>query len=447
MLGGLDGDPTRPPWADDPSPWGPVWSEIVGRPAWYAAFPYEPPFHSASGVRFEMLRSDPNLLPRCLAGDDPSAPDGLVDSELGRLVETSPSDMAVAVEQTGNERVQDAIAELSAKPGATPDTDTIKALVSPAALDHHDEILALATQRTHDTFDRRVHLYAPLYLSNECTNRCAYCGFSLDRAVARATLTNEQLDKEATAVRDLGIHEILLLTGEAPAKLGIRDLVAAVRRVSSVFDTVDLEVFAMDVGGYRRVAEAGVSGLTIYQETYDRQAYFELHRGGRKRKFLWRLGAPERAAAAGLRRLGIGSLLGLNDWRYETLAVVLHARSLQSLLPSIRLSVSFPRLRPMSGVFTPPHPVDDRALAHMMAVVRLAVPSAELVLSTREAAELRDRLASRLATRVSAGAQTRPGGFTSDEAASEQFEIADHRTPAEVTEALQGRGMRIANGC
>lgn len=319
-------------------------------------------------------------------------------------------------------------------------------LASPAADPFRGVMVELATRRTRQGFDRCLRLYAPLYLSSVCTNRCCYCGFRQDNPVPRVTLTARQIDREAEILRDRGFEEVLLLTGELARGAGVPYLAEAVDRARAFFADISLEVFAMDTGDYARMTRAGASGLTIYQETYDAATYRRVHRGGPKRRFLWRLGAPHRAAEGGLTRLGIGALFGLSDWRYETAALCRHAAVLREDHPSCSVAVSFPRLRPAGSSFTGEHPVADAELVHAMAIVRLSLPSADLVLSTREPPALRDWLAARLITKLSAGSSTEPGGYGDPGSVLAQFEIEDRRDRPAIVAMLERAGLRALEG-
>jgi 2-iminoacetate synthase len=264
--------------------------------------------------------------------------------------------------------------------------------------------------------------------------------------VPRVTLTPEEIEREADAIVDQGIREVLLLTGEAPAKVGVGYLERAIHLVKERFDAVFLEVFPMKTEDYARVVDAGATGLVLYQETYDHLLYKKFHQAGRKRNFLWRLGGPDRAAAAGMPTVGLGALLGLGDWRYETIALVHHARWLFHAYDGLQITVSFPRLRTPFRGFEVPHPIDDEALVHMMSAIRLLLPEAGLVLSTRESSQLRDFLAPRLIAKMSAGSQTNPGGYAGlyrTEGTHHQFAVEDARSVAEVASSLRAAGLVV----
>jgi 2-iminoacetate synthase len=441
-----------PRWLEDPSPWGIPWGEIVERAAWWELFPQEPPFREASPLRLRVLRADPRDVPRVLLGEEPW-PRNLLTSPLARLMDAGPEALARQAREVSAGDVEALLERLEALGEGKPSGDVVPlgprdlvTLVAPAAQRLRSRIVDLAARWTRRAFGGRILLYAPLYLSNVCTNRCVYCGFNFDNPVTRKTLTLEEIRREAEALASRGIRHVLLLTGEAPKAVGVGYLEEAVHAVKDLFETISLEVFPMSEEEYGRLVAAGVTGLTLYQETYDPVLYHEVHRGGRKRNILWRLGAPERAARAGMARVGIGSLLGLGDWRFETVALGLHGRGLLRLFPGLFLTVSFPRLRHAPGEYRPPRPVSDEELVHMMAVLRLFLPESGLVLSTRESAGLRDRLAPLFVTQMSAGSSTTPGGYAMpwrDEAPAQQFDIEDRRSPAEVTRRLREMGLEI----
>lgn len=338
------------------------------------------------------------------------------------------------------------------------------ALLSPAAAEFLPEMAHRARALTLQRFGRVVRLFAPLYLSNECINNCRYCGFSRENPIVRVTLRVEEVVREAAALGAQGFRNLLLVAGEHPRFISegyLRDCVAALHPDTP---SLSLEVGPMDTAQYRPLVAAGAEGLVVYQETYDREVYAQMHTSGPKRDFAWRLETPERAYAAGFRRLGIGALFGLADWRFEAVCVAAHAAYLQRHCWKAFLTISLPRLRPCAGAFQPPAPMSDRELAQLLCALRLQFPDVGLVLSTREPAVLRDGLVPLGITLMSAGSHTEPGGYTgagrarlhrtergrivelgasewaSDAAATGQFDIADERPAAAVAERLRQLG-------
>jgi 2-iminoacetate synthase len=317
---------------------------------------------------------------------------------------------------------------------------------------------------TLQNFGRTMRLFAPLYLSNECINNCRYCGFSRDNPILRVTLSVDEVVTEARHLSRAGFRQILLVAGEHPKFVGRDYLAQCVRALTPQFSSVALEVGPMETEEYVPVVNAGAEGLVVYQETYDRSAYSDLHTSGPKRDFTWRLDCAERGYRAGFRRLGIGALFGLTDWRQDAIALAAHLEYLFKRCWQAQLSVSLPRLRPAAGGFQPQFTMTDRELAQLVCAFRITFPEVGIVLSTRERAPLRDALVSLGVTMMSAGSHTEPGGYTrqgsehlhrtvrgrivapefdggEDEIATGQFEISDERSPAEIAAVLRRRGL------
>lgn len=320
------------------------------------------------------------------------------------------------------------------------DEENLAALLSPAAGACLEETARRAHLLTVQRFGRVISLFAPLYLSNVCTNACLYCGFSARNPAERLTLTVDEAEREGRFLHEKGFRHILLVSGEAPLEVGIDYLRKVAERLRPLFASISIESYPMEKDDYEALVTAGVDGLIVYQETYDRQCYGEVHPAGRKSDYRRRLETPERGGAAGFRRIGIGALLGLSDWRVEGFFLALHARYLLRHFWRSHLTVSFPRLRPASGGFEPPFPVSDAAMVQLLIALRLFLPDAGLILSTREPAELRDHLVPLGVTSMSAGSRTDPGGYSRGESAEAQFEIADHRDPEAVADLIHRLG-------
>jgi 2-iminoacetate synthase len=340
-------------------------------------------------------------------------------------------------------------------------------LISPVA----GELLEHMGRRSHaltkQRFGKVIRLFAPLYLSNECINNCKYCGFSRDNPILRVTLSVDEVRREARALAEKGFRNILLVAGEHPKFVSndyLRDCVATLH---AEIPSVSLEIGPMETADYQPLVTAGADGLVVYQETYGRALYADLHTAGPKRNFDWRLETPERAYAAGFRRIGIGALLGLADWRSEAMSVAAHADYLLRNCWKAYLTISLPRLRPCAGEFQPLTHMTDRELVQLVCAFRLMFPDVGLVLSTREPAKLRDGLFPLGITLVSAGSHTEPGGYTGagkehthqtvrgrivENGSSEwatnghatnatgQFNIADERSADEVARQIQHLG-------
>ncbi len=316
---------------------------------------------------------------------------------------------------------------------------------------------------TRQNFGRTMRLFAPLYLSNECINNCRYCGFSRDNPILRVTLDRAQVLAEARHLAKEGFRQILLVTGEHPKFVSQSYLADCVRALAPQFSSISIEVGPMETDDYVPIVQAGAEGLVVYQETYNREIYAEMHTSGPKRDFNWRLDCPERGYAAGFRRLGIGALFGLAPWREETVALAAHIDYLLRRCWQAQITVSLPRLRPAAGEFQPLFAMTDRELAQLICALRLTFPQVGIVLSTRETGPLRDTLVSLGVTMMSAGSHTEPGGYTRqgredlhltlrgrivapefqdglDEIATGQFEISDERSAAEIAGVLRDRG-------
>ncbi len=319
----------------------------------------------------------------------------------------------------------------------------LAALLSPVARPFMESMAQQAHALTRRYFGRTISLYAPLYLSNVCGARCVYCGFSSDNKTheTRTTLSRHEIERECEVLSHLGYESVLLLTGDAPSAAPPAYIAEACAIARNYFSTVAVEVYAMDTDEYGLLCRHGMDSITLYMETYDRAAYGAMHLAGRKKDFLYRLGAIERAADAGARRISIGALLGLFQWHYEALYLGLHARYLQTRCWQSALAISFPRLRNTPAHFKTPHPVSDADLVQMMLALRLFLPEAGFNLSTRERPELRDHLLPLGITSMSAGSSTRPGGYAQPSCKNlAQFQIEDQRPPEQVAAMIKNAG-------
>jgi len=311
-----------------------------------------------------------------------------------------------------------------------------QALIAPGAAPP----VEAACRQTRKYFGRAIQLYTPLYLSNECQNSCTYCGFNRRSKIKRTTLSLDQIVKEADYLSRQGFQHILLLTGEDRGKAPVSYIEEAVKAVKKMFVSVSIEVYPLTDEEYLRLAAAGTDGLTIYQETYHRPTYQQVHPDGPKRDYNWRYQAPERAARAGIRKIGIGFLLGLYDWRFEAVKLAEHLQYLLKEAWQTQFQISFPRLNPIETAFQADHAVSDREFIQLVTAFRLFFPQIGFTLSTRERAELRDKIFPFGFTQMSAGSVTSPGGYSVGIKSGKQFEIADHRTPAEVAQTLVRSG-------
>lgn len=312
-------------------------------------------------------------------------------------------------------------------------------LLSPAAQDHLEVMARRAQDMTRRHFGRAVVLFTPLYLSNYCQNHCVYCGFNAGQSVARQRLDLAEVAAEGAAIAASGLDHLLVLTGEAPQVAGVDYLEQCLEVLRRRFASVALEVFPMGTGEYASLVQAGADSLTLYQETYDRDRYAELHPAGPKQDFDFRLGAPERACQAGMRGVNLGALLGLGSWRYDSFCTGMHAAFLQRRYPGVEIALSLPRMRPHCGGYEPTQPVSDAELVQILLAHRLFLPFVGITLSTRESATLRDNALELGVTKLSAGSVTAVGGHTGDAATEGQFAIADTRSVQELCAALRAR--------
>ncbi len=316
------------------------------------------------------------------------------------------------------------------------------ALLSAPATARLEDLAARAHRITRARFGATVRLFSPLYLSNECVSSCTYCGFSAGNDIARRTLTVDEVREEAAELHRRGFRHILLVAGEHARIVSKDYLQRCVDAVAPLFAQVSVEVQVWDTDTYRRLAAAGCDGVIVYQEAYDPGTYSAVHLKGKKRNYAWRLAAPDRAAEAGMRRLGTGALLGLHpDWRAEAIALAAHASALVRRWWRCEVTVALPRLKPAAGGFQPSDPVDDRSFVQLLCALRIALPDVGVSLSTREPAAFRDGLVPLGVTTMSAGSHTEPGGYAETSDAEPQFQISDTRTPAEVAAALRAAGF------
>jgi 2-iminoacetate synthase len=319
--------------------------------------------------------------------------------------------------------------------------DDFAALVSPAAASMLPRLAEASRRLTIARFGRTMRMYAPLYLSNECLTSCVYCGFARELPIARKTLSEEETLEETRWLLRQGFRSILLLTGEHERLTGIEFLEGRIRALSAEVPSLSIEVQVWSEDEYRRLSSAGCDGVVIYQETYHPETYAHVHLAGRKRHYEWRLLGPERAARAGMRRVGIGALMGLHDdWRYEALSVAAHARFLMKRYWRTQVTVSVPRMRPSAAGWQPRTLLSDAELVQYVCALRLLLPDAGIVLSAREAPSLRDGLFQIGITHTSAGSHTEPGGYEHPDEATGQFEVADLRSPSEVASTLRDLG-------
>lgn len=314
-------------------------------------------------------------------------------------------------------------------------------LISPAAGKYLEPMAALSRQLTQERFGKTISLYVPMYVSNACTNKCVYCGFNHDNPFTRTTLTMEQVKQECEAIRRMGPFEnLLIVSGEYPALCGIPYLEEVLRTCRPYFHNLTIEVQPMRASEYERLTHSGMNGVVCFQETYHREAYKKYHPRGMKSHFDWRLNGFDRMGEAGVHKIGMGALLGLEDWRGDVAMLARHLRYLQKRYWRTRYSVNFPRMRPSESGFQPKSIINDRQLAQLTFAFRIFDHDVDISYSTREAPDFRDHMMTLGVTSMSAGSHTEPGGYSRAKEALEQFEVCDSRSPLEVTEAIRAQG-------
>jgi len=336
--------------------------------------------------------------------------------------------------------------------GRATSLDDFAVLLSPAATAHLETMCRLSQALTQRFFGRVIRLFAPIYLSNECVNICKYCGFSRNNPIPRITLPLDQVEREVRMIAGRGFRSLLLVAGEHPKFVSNGYVADAIRRILPVMPSVALELGPLETPEYIGMVRAGAEGLVAYQETYHEPTYVELHPAGPKKHYGWRMDTPERGYAAGFRRLGIGALFGLHDWRFEAISVAAHAQHLLRTCWKAQVNLSLPRMRPATGGWQPKAEnfLPDREFVQTIAAFRLLLPHCGLVLSTREPPALRDGLVTLGITNMSAGSSTEPGGYSNhfdaltwtpkDAQPGEQFHIADERPPDEIATMIRGKG-------
>ncbi len=341
-----------------------------------------------------------------------------------------------ASQQAGKEAVEQALNTES------PGIREFSILISDAADDFLEQMAQRAQTITRSHFGNTISLYTPLYLSNYCNGGCAYCGFAADRDLPRSRLEKKELLIEAKALKEKGLEDILLLTGEKMKEADFEYLEKCTSLTAHYFHNITIEAFGMTTEEYRRLAKAGCTGITLYQETYDPKLYKKLHRWGEKRNYEFRIDAPARALEAGMRTIGMGTLLGLADPTYEMISIFQHIRYLQKKYWQAGFSVSFPRIRHQLGDFKPKYDISDKQLARIIFAFRICLPDISLVLSTRENEKLRDGLAGIGISRMSVASKTTVGGYASSKDANTgQFDISDDRDVKTFCAMLRTKGL------
>jgi 2-iminoacetate synthase len=325
------------------------------------------------------------------------------------------------------------------RPRGSVDIEDFAALLSPAAAPYLEDMAQASHAATVERFGRTMRMFAPLYLSNACANVCTYCGFSAHNKIRRKVLGDAEILADAAVLRSHGFDSVLLVTGET-GRVGRDYLSNALRILRPHFSGLWIEVQPLAQDDYEALAAEGLSTVLVYQETYDQAAYARHHLSGPKSDIAWRLGTPDRLGAAGMKKIGLGALFGLSDWRADAWFTGLHLRHIEKTHWRTRTAISFPRLRPHEGADIAVTPFGERDLVQAACAFRLLSPEAELSLSTRESEAFRNRAFRLGFTSMSAGSRTNPGGYASAPESLEQFEIDDGRSPEQVAAYLRSQG-------
>ncbi|MDO4190289.1 MAG: 2-iminoacetate synthase ThiH [Bacteroidales bacterium] len=323
------------------------------------------------------------------------------------------------------------------------DEDDFMAMISPAAAPYLEQMAALSKQYTEARFGKTMSMFIPLYITNSCTNSCIYCGFHIANPMPRTILTMQEVENEYKAIKKLGPFEnLLIVTGENPAKAGVDYLASALDIAKKYFSNLKIEVMPLKAEEYEFLTHHGMNGVICFQETYHRENYKIYHPRGMKSNFEWRVNGFDRMGQAGVHSIGMGVLIGLEkEWRTDITMMAIHLRYLQKNYWRTKYSVNFPRMRPSeNGGFQPNVVISDRELAQVTFAMRIFDHDVDISYSTREPADLRDHMATLGVTTMSAASRTEPGGYYSYPQTLEQFHVSDERTVEQVAEALRRVG-------
>ncbi|WP_069660222.1 2-iminoacetate synthase ThiH [Arcticibacter eurypsychrophilus] len=318
--------------------------------------------------------------------------------------------------------------------------EDFKALISPSASAYLEQMATISQKLTQKRFGKVIQMYVPLYLSNECNNICTYCGFSYDNKVRRKTLSNMEIMQEVAVIKKMGYEHILLVTGESNQTVHVDYFKKVLNLIRPHFAHISMEVQPLDLEDYQQLTPYGLNTVLVYQETYHQEDYKKHHPKGKKSNFDYRLETPDRLGRAGIHKMGLGVLIGLEDWRTDSFFTALHLDYLEKKYWQSKYSLSFPRLRPFSGGLEPKVTMSDRELVQLICAYRLFNEEVELSISTRESPSFRNNIIKLGITALSAGSKTNPGGYAVEPDSLEQFEISDERSPEEIAEIIAAQG-------
>ena len=325
--------------------------------------------------------------------------------------------------------------------------EDFKAMISPAAMPYLEQMAQLSNALTQKRFGKTIQMYAPLYLSNECQNICTYCAFSYDNKIKRKTLSDDEILREVAAIKKMGYDHVLLVTGEANQTVGVEYLKHAIKLIRPHFSNISIEVQPLDKAEYEALITEGLHTVLVYQETYHKENYKIHHPKGKKSNFDYRLETPDRLGQAGVYKIGLGVLIGLEDWRTDCFFTAAHLDYLEKIYWQTKYSISFPRLRPIevgtqenSSMKSFTAFMSDKELVQLICAYRIFNEEVELSISTRENEKFRNHIIKLGITSMSAGSKTNPGGYAVESQSLEQFEISDERSPKEIATIIKQQG-------
>jgi 2-iminoacetate synthase len=360
-----------------------------------------------------------------------------MNSFIDLFEKTSWKAISSKIQSTSRQQIENVLSS-----GGSCGLDGFAAMLSPiAGSEYLEEMAQLSNKLTMQRFGKVIRMFAPIYLSNECTNICDYCGFSFGNKIPRKTLSVPEILKEISVLRKEGFEHVLVVTGESAKQVGVDYLYEAIKLLNQHFSNVSMEVQPMEQNDYELLVGAGLHAVLVYQETYNRKIYAKHHLKGKKTNFNWRLDTADRLGRAGINKIGLGCLYGLaDDWRTDSYFAGMHLNYLERKYWQTSFSLSFPRMRPFEGEISPVVELKDRNLVQLLCAFRIFNHELELSLSTRESPRLREHLLPIGVTTMSAGSKTNPGGYSEGSNSLEQFSISDERSPKEVAEMLFENG-------
>lgn len=323
------------------------------------------------------------------------------------------------------------------------DIDDFMALISPAADKYLEQMARLSRKLTRERFGKTISMFIPVYISNSCANSCVYCGFHVQNKMKRTVLSEEQIIAEYEAIKRLGpFDSILVLTGENPKVASVEYIGRALELAKPYFNNLQVEVMPLSTPDYQLLRDKGLNGVVCFQETYNEKNYKNYHPRGPKSDYQWRVNGYDRMGMAGVHKIGMGVLIGLEDWRTDATMLARHLRYMEKTYWRTQYSVNFPRMRcAENGGFQPNTVMSDRELAQLTFAMRIFDNDVDISYSTRETATVRDNMATLGVTTMSAESHTEPGGYANPRQSLAQFETSDNRTAREVAAALKAIGM------